>query len=97
MKRVRVKICGITLIEQAIEIAALNIDALGFILYKKSPRYIKPDKIRPIISALPPFVKTVGVFVNESIENLTKIMQQSGLDLAQLSGDESPDYCHQLS
>ncbi len=97
MKRVRVKICGITLIEQATAIAALNVDALGFILYKNSPRYIKPAKIRPIISALPPFVKTVGVFVNESIDNLIKIMLLSGLDLAQLSGDESPDYCRQLT
>ena len=96
MKRVRVKICGITIKEQALAIAALNVDALGFILYQKSPRYIKPNKIRSIINVLPPFVKTVGVFVNESIADLTEIMLQSGLDLAQLSGDESPDYCRQL-
>ena len=97
MKRVRVKICGITIKEQALAIAALNVDALGFILYQKSPRYIKPNKIRSIINVLPPFVKTVGVFVNESIADLTEIMLQSGLDLAQLSGDESPDYCRQLT
>ena len=97
MKRVRVKICGITIPEQATAIAALNIDALGFILYKESPRYIKPDKIRSIINILPPFVKTVGVFVNESLENLRKIMLETGLDLAQLSGDESSNYCRQLS
>jgi phosphoribosylanthranilate isomerase len=97
MKRVQVKICGITIMEQATAIAAQNVDALGFILYKKSPRYIKPDKIRSIISVLPPFVKTVGVFVNESLENLIEIMLQSGLDLAQLSGDESPEYCRQLT
>jgi len=97
MKRVRVKICGITHIEQAKTIAALNVDALGFILYKKSPRSVTEEKIRSIISALPPFVKTVGVFVNEPLENLHDIMLRTGLDLAQLSGDESPAYCQQLT
>jgi phosphoribosylanthranilate isomerase len=97
MKRVRVKICGITDIEQAKTIAALNVDALGFILYKKSPRYVTAEKTRSIIHALPPFVKTVGVFVNEPLENLNEIMVQTGLDLAQLSGDESPAYCQQLN
>ncbi|NQU63694.1 MAG: phosphoribosylanthranilate isomerase [SAR324 cluster bacterium] len=97
MKRVRVKICGITLKSEALAIAALNVDALGFILYPKSPRYIAPDKIRSIVNVLPPFTKTVGVFVNEPIEKLSDIMLRSRLDLAQLSGDESPEYCQQLN
>ncbi len=97
MKQVRIKICGITQIEQAIAISQLRVDALGFILYPGSPRYISPEKIRKIVEALPPFIKTVGVFVNEPVDSLVAIMQSSGLDLAQLSGNESVTYCHQLT
>jgi len=97
MKRVKVKICGITSREQALAIAALDVDALGFVLYQKSPRYIAPEKIQSIVQGLPPFTKSVGVFVNEPLENLIAVMQKSGLDVAQLSGDESVDYCQRLT
>lgn len=97
MNRIRVKICGITNKKQALAISALNVDALGFILYPLSPRYISPENVRSIVHVLPPFTKTVGVFVNEPAANLKAVMLQSGLDLAQLSGDESPDYCRQLT
>ena len=93
----RVKICGITQIEQAVAISQMRVDALGFILYPKSPRYIAPDKIKPIINALPPFTKTVGVFVNEPAEVIENIMKVAGLDVAQLSGDEPPETFQELT
>ena len=96
MKRVKIKICGITQMDQAVEIADLGIDAIGFILYPPSPRFIEPYRVKTIISQLPPLIKTVGVFVDESIDTLIETKRKSGIDLAQLHGSESPDYCRQL-
>ncbi|MBU2511844.1 phosphoribosylanthranilate isomerase [bacterium] len=96
MHRTKVKICGITSKEQAIEISRLGADAIGFILYPPSPRYIEPEKVKQIICAIPPFVKTVGVFVNENPEKLISIKHSTGLDLIQLSGDETADYTRDL-
>lgn len=97
MKRTFVKICGITTVEQGIEIAEMGADAIGFILHQKSPRYIPPQEISIIIASLPPFTKCVGVFVNEPLESLLEIMHATGLDIAQLSGDESEAYTRQLT
>ncbi len=95
--KTRIKICGITQKDQALEIGSLEIDAMGFILYPPSPRYISPEKLKPILSVLPPFLKTIGVFVNEPIDALVSIVHQTGLDMVQLSGDETVDYCTTLS
>lgn len=92
---VRVKICGITNYQDASNAVKLGVDALGFI-FTPSPREITPEKARDIICAIPPFVKTVGVFVNEDPATIRKIIQFCGLDLVQLHGDESPDVCHEL-
>ncbi|MBL7176760.1 MAG: phosphoribosylanthranilate isomerase [Desulfobacteraceae bacterium] len=92
---VRVKICGITNYEDASIAVKLGADALGFI-FAQSPRQVTPEEARDIICALPPFVKTVGVFVNEDPAIIKKIIQFCGLDLVQLHGDESPDLCHEL-
>jgi len=97
MKRTQVKICGITTVEQAVSIAELGVDALGFILYPASPRFVDVTDVSRIVSRLPPFTKTVGVFVNESIDTLSSIMRTSGLDIAQLSGNESEEYTKQLT
>ena len=97
MKRVKIKICGVTRMEQAVEIADLGVDAIGFILYPPSPRYIEPSKIKAIVSQLPPLIKTVGVFVDEPMDRLTETLRNAGLDLAQLHGAETPDYCERLS
>lgn len=97
MKRPKIKICGITRCEEAIAICELGVDILGFILYPPSPRYISPDKIKDIIKEIPPLVKTVGVFVNTTKSDLLKIVNESGIDTVQLSGDESPEYCQSLS
>lgn len=97
MRRVKVKICGITLKEQALEIASLAVDAMGFVLYPASPRYVNPETVGDILKELPPFLKTVGVFVDEVLEKLVEITRKTGLDLVQLNGNESPKYCNLLT
>ncbi len=92
----KVKICGITNQEDARVAVEAGADALGFVLYKKSPRYIEPDAMKGIIATLPPFVVPVGVFVNEEVSIVRRIMDDCGLGLAQLHGEESVQYCEKL-
>jgi phosphoribosylanthranilate isomerase len=92
----QIKICGITNEEDALFAAGSGASALGFIFYPSSPRYIKPDAARKIIQKLPPNLVTVGVFVNESAEDVQKIFTDCGFDMIQLHGDESPEYCRQF-
>ncbi len=86
----KVKICGITNPEDAAQAAAVGVDALGFI-FAKSPRRITPEKARTIIRALPSFVMSVGVFVNEDPTRIQDIIDFCGLDRIQLHGDEPAD------
>jgi phosphoribosylanthranilate isomerase len=93
---VRVKICGMTNLEDALLAAELGADALGFIFYAKSPRYVAPETARAIIAQLPPFVAAVGVFVDEAAAVVQELAARAGLDWVQLHGQESPDYCRSL-
>ena len=93
----RIKICGITNIEDASAAIQYGADALGFVFYPKSPRSITPEAARSLISMLPPFVSTVGVFVNEDMSELEKTVSYTGLDMVQLHGSEDADYCRSLS
>ncbi|MBW2610069.1 MAG: phosphoribosylanthranilate isomerase [Deltaproteobacteria bacterium] len=92
---VKVKVCGITELQDASVAVELGADVLGFI-FAPSPRRISPDEAREIISALPPFVKTMGCFVNEEPATIREIIYYCGLDLIQLHGDESPDFCQEF-
>ena len=93
-----IKICGITNLEDALAAVAAGADALGFNFYKPSPRYIAPHSARQIIEQLPGTVLTIGVFVNEeSPEAVMNIANKATIKALQLHGDESPDYCRELS
>jgi phosphoribosylanthranilate isomerase len=92
----KIKICGITNANDAAHAVASGADALGFILYRKSPRFVEPATVRELVAGLPPFVLSVGVFVNESAEVVRNLMDRCGLSLAQLHGDETAAYCEQL-
>ena len=93
---VRVKICGIRDWEEARMVLDAGVDTLGFV-FARSPRQIKPEAAREIITRLPPFTTTVGVFVNEPRYSLMEIAFFCRLDVLQLHGDEPPEYCHGLS
>ncbi|WP_282364666.1 phosphoribosylanthranilate isomerase [Pseudomonas sp. PS01297] len=93
MSAVRSKICGITRIDDALAAVAAGADAIGFVFYAKSPRAVTAAQARAIIAALPPFVTTVGLFVNASACELNETLDAVPLDLLQFHGDETPEQC----
>jgi len=90
---VKVKICGIANLEDALFCFHQGADALGFIFTKKSPRYIKPNTAKSIISSLGPFIIKVGVFMDENKEKVFNLASFLKLDVLQFHGSESPKYC----
>lgn len=92
----KVKICGITNHEDAEASVKFGANAIGFIFYRKSPRYIEPQRAREIISLLPPFVISVGVFVNANPEDILRTLEIARFDVCQLHGDETPEECMKI-
>ena len=93
MSVVRSKICGITRVEDALAAAAAGADAIGLVFYPQSPRAVSLDQARAIIAALPPFVTTVGLFVDAGRDEVNALLDALPLDLLQFHGDESPAQC----
>ena len=93
MAAVRVKICGITRVEDALAAAAAGADAIGLVFYAKSPRAVDIEQARAILAALPPFVTSVGLFVDAERSELERILASVPLDLLQFHGDESVQQC----
>lgn len=94
--RTRVKICGITRIEDALAAVGYGCDAIGLVFYPPSPRYVAPEQARAIAAALPPFVQAVGLFVDATPEEVRAVLAVVRLDLLQFHGDETPEYCRQF-
>lgn len=93
---VRVKICGITRVEDAQLAVAAGAHALGFVFYGASPRYVEPAIAAEIISNLPPFVTTTALFVDADPDLVKEIISLTKVDLLQFHGNETPDYCEQF-
>lgn len=92
----KVKICGITNLEDALLSAKFGADALGFNFYPKSSRYITPENAREIIEKLPKEILKVGVFVNEDLDKIIEIAETAKLDALQLHGEETPEFAKEL-
>jgi len=92
----RVKICGITVLDDALCAAEAGADALGFVFWAPSPRCVEPDAVRLLGDMLPPFVWKVGVFVDASPGEVKRIVERARLDAAQLHGEESPAVCAEV-
>jgi phosphoribosylanthranilate isomerase len=94
---VKLKICGITSLEDALISVDCGAEYLGFNFFPASPRFIAPDVVREITDQLPPGIITAGIFVNEARpEDVTAILEKAGVKMAQLHGDESPEYCEKV-
>jgi len=93
---IKVKICGTTCTEDAQLATEAGADALGFVFFRDSPRFVEPEDARRIIETLPPFVTAVGVFVDETPDAVAAICWFCGIHVAQLHGDEGPDQCIDL-
>ena len=90
---IHIKVCGITNPDDAQAAIDCGVNALGFVFYPKSPRSITPEEARKIISSLPPFITSVGVFVDMEKDELERTASYTGLDVIQLHGSELPEYC----
>ena len=92
----KVKICGITNVDDALAAVEAGADAIGFVFHHQSPRRVKTDEVKRIVAQLPPFVLPVGVFVNEDVKIVRDWMDDCGLAVAQLHGEEAAAYCDLL-
>lgn len=92
----RIKICGITRVEDVISAAHTGADAIGLVFYDKSPRHVTLQQAAQLAAAIPPFVTLVGLFVNASADEVRRVLQVVPLDVLQFHGEEEPDYCAQF-
>lgn len=93
----QIKICGLTNTEEAIKTATAGADAIGLVFFKKSPRYVKPEKAKIICASVPDNITTVGVFVNEPFNSIMDIVATTSLDAVQLHGNEPPKFVRDLT
>jgi phosphoribosylanthranilate isomerase len=93
---VKVKICGITNLEDALNSVKAGCNALGFVFYRKSPRYLTPKKASRIIKHIPAHILKIGVFVNAKAKTIKRIARLCNLDMLQFHGDESPEFCERF-
>lgn len=94
--KIQTKICGITRLEDALLAVRYGVDALGFVFYENSKRYITPDQAKQIILKTSPFTQAVGLFVNETADNIRHVLSNIPLNILQFHGDESPEFCRQF-
>lgn len=92
----RVKVCGITRVEDGLAAARVGVDAVGFVFYPGSPRYVTSESARDIAVMLPPFVSTVGLFVDADAATVAATLRAIRLDYLQFHGAESPEFCAQF-
>ena len=97
MKKTRIKICGLTREEDVDAVVAAGADAIGFVFYPPSPRYVKPQRAAELVKHIPPFVDVVGLFVNETPETVRAVCKQVPINLLQFHGDEDHAYCRQFA
>jgi phosphoribosylanthranilate isomerase len=97
MQRTRTKICGITRVEDLRSAVAEGADALGFVFYPKSPRYVSPDQFALLARELPPYVSSVALFVNPTVEEVEEVMRAGQVSLIQFHGDETAEQCAQIA
>lgn len=92
-----VKICGITRLEDALAAARAGAHAIGLVFYAESPRYVTPARAGEIIRAIPPFITTVGLFVNANAAEVRSVLAEAPVDLLQFHGEETPEFCRQFA
>ena len=95
--RTRVKICGLTRPDDVIFAVKAGADALGFVFYKRSPRYVRPEVARELVNLVPAWVSTVGLFVNSEFNEISEVADYVGLSHVQLHGDESETLCKKIN
>ena len=95
--RTRIKLCGLTRIEDVTQAVAVGADAIGLVFYPPSPRYVAPKTAARLVEALPPMVSTVGLFVNADLGEVTEVLRRVPLSLLQFHGDETPAQCREIA
>ena len=94
--RTRAKICGITRIEDVKAVVNAGADAIGFVFYPPSPRAVTAEQAQALVAALPPYVQSVGLFVNSSQQEIAQVLARVPIEILQFHGDESPETCQQI-